>query len=48
MFDKLLPYILFENYINILALEMTSPGNGYTVVPSCKWSGGRRALINRT
>jgi len=25
--DKLLPYILFEKYINILALEMDSPGN---------------------
>jgi len=24
---KLLPYILFEKYINILALEMASPGN---------------------
>jgi len=24
---KLLPYILFEKYINILALQMTSPGN---------------------
>ena len=24
---KLLPYILFEKYINILALEMTCPGN---------------------
>ena len=24
---KLLPYILFEKYINILALEITSPGN---------------------
>jgi len=23
----LLPYILFEKYINLLALEMTSPGN---------------------
>jgi len=28
LFDKkLLPYILFENYINILASEMASPGN---------------------
>ena len=24
---KLLPYILFEKYIHILALEMASPGN---------------------
>jgi len=24
---KLLPYILFEKYIYILALEMASPGN---------------------
>jgi len=24
---KLFPYILFEKYINILALEMASPGN---------------------
>jgi len=27
MYDKLLPYILFERYIYILALEMASPGN---------------------
>ena len=26
---KGLPYILFGKYINILALEMTSPGNRY-------------------
>jgi len=26
---KLLPYILFEKYIYILALEMASPGNQY-------------------
>ena len=26
---KLLPYILFEKYVNILALEMASPGNGH-------------------
>ena len=24
---KLLPYVLFEKYTNILALEMASPGN---------------------
>ena len=48
MFDKLLPYILFENYIHILELEMTSPGNGHTFVPYCKWSDGCYALINRT
>jgi len=24
---KLIPYILLEKYINILALEMASPGN---------------------
>jgi len=27
LFDKILPHILFEKYINILALVMTSPGN---------------------
>jgi len=48
MFAKLLPYILFENYINILELEMTNPGNGHTFVPYCKWSDGCYALINRT
>jgi len=27
LFEKMLPYILFEKYIYILALEMASPGN---------------------
>jgi len=30
-FDKMLPYILFEKYIYILALEMASPGNQHCV-----------------
>ena len=28
---KLIPYILFQKYINILALEMASPGNRHHV-----------------
>jgi len=28
---KLLPYILFEKYVNILALEVASPGNRHCV-----------------
>ena len=27
LFDKVLPYLLFEKYIFILALEVASPGN---------------------
>jgi len=31
---KLLPYILFENYIYILAFEMVSPGNQHCAIVS--------------
>jgi len=27
LFNKILPYILFEKHVNFLALEMVSPGN---------------------
>jgi len=33
---KLLPYILFENYIYILAFEMVSPGNQHCAIVSAQ------------
>jgi len=34
---KLLPYILFQKYIHILALKMASPGNGTVPVVSARF-----------
>jgi len=31
---KMLPYILFEKYMNIVALEMASPGNRHCAIVS--------------
>jgi len=45
LFDKIASYILFEIYINILALEMASPGNRHCA--NCIGALSFPVLVNR-